>query len=107
MSKDEYESLYYKTVTKEHKYWSLVVMIKYMAAAQKFLFDDEESARTVYDAFTLALKKDRDYSNDRERMFTFTCLGNSSTTIDIHEVSYISLNPPVSIFFEDEEDEQR
>lgn len=106
MTKEEYDSLFYKAIVKEHAHWSLLMHIKYMTGPQKFLFEDEESARSVYDAFSVALKKYKDYSNDREHTFTFTALGNSSTTVDISDVSYISISAPVDSFY-DYNNEQR
>lgn len=106
MTKDEYDAMHLKSILKEHKHWSLLMHIKYMTGPNKFLFEDEASARTTYEDFSVALKNYKDYRNDREHTFTFTALGNSSTTVDIGDVSYISVNPPVSDFYESDDYEQ-
>ena len=105
MTKEKYDELYFKAVLKEHKFWSMLMHIKYMTGPQKFIFDDEESARSVYDAFSVALKKDRDYSNDRERTFTFASRGNASTTVDLSDISCITVNPPTDYLYSDEEND--
>ncbi len=103
MTKEMYDEAYYKAFLKENKHWSLLMHLKYGSGPTKFIFDDEKSARSAYDAFAIALKKDKDYSNDRERTFTFTSYNNASTTVDISDISYISVNAPTDYLFSDEE----
>lgn len=105
MSKEAYDELFYKAFLKEHKNWSLIMHVKYMTGPHKYIFDDEESARNVFEKFSEALKKDRDYSNDRERTFTFSSYNNAMTTVDISDISYITVNPPTDYLFDDENDE--
>lgn len=90
----------YKAAMLETKYWCMLMHMKYMTGPQKFIFEDEQSARSVYESFSETLKKHRDYSNDHERTFTFTSLNEASTTIDISDVSYISVNPPAELMIE-------
>jgi len=103
MNKEQYDNLYYRAAFRESGYWSLLMHVKYTTGSTKFIFDDEKSARDAYEGMAEALKKDKNYSNERERTFTFTSYGNSSTTVDISDISYISVNAPTKHLFEDEE----
>ena len=106
MNKEMYDEFYFKAILKEHKHWSLLMSIKYMTGPTKFLFDDEESARSVYESFSEALKKDKDYSlNNRECTFTFISRGNASTTVDLSDISCITVNPPVNYLYSEEEND--
>jgi hypothetical protein len=106
MNKEEYDELYFKAVLKEQKHWSLLMYIKYMTAPTKILFGDEESARSVYEAFSEALNKSKDYSlNSSQRTFTFSSHGNASTTVDLSDISCITVNPPVNYLYSEEEND--
>lgn len=103
MNKEQYDNLYYRAAFRESRYWSLLMHVKYTTGPTKFIFDDEKSARDAYEGFIEALKKHMNYSNERERTFTFTSSGNASTTVDISDISFVSINAPTEHLFADEE----
>jgi hypothetical protein len=106
MNKKEYEEIYLNALLKEHKHWSLLMYIKYKTGPTKILFDDEESARSVYEAFSEALNKSKDYSlNSSQRTFTFSSHGNASTTVDLSDISCITVNPPTDYLYLEEEND--
>lgn len=99
-----FEEMQQRAYKYELKLWSITVSLKYMTGPwQKFLFDSEEQAREVYNRFTEELRKEKDYTvNNRDRVFTFESRNGSSTTLDLCEVSAVTINAPYEYFYEDQ-----
>lgn len=98
-----YQEMQERAYKYEMAKWSLTISLKYMSGPWgKFIFNDEEQARTVYEAFTKALADEKNYRlNDRERTFTFESANKASTTVDLSEVSAISINAPFDYIYAD------
>ena len=92
---DEYQQFYYDALLKETKYWALGIQFKYLNELRKFLFDDEQSARKVYDDLLEQYKKYRDYRLNADiRIFSFASRGECNNTLDLEEVITFSVQPP-------------
>lgn len=93
---EHYKDVYYDIVLKETQYWIVGIRLKYSNEMSKFLFDDEASARAVYDQLLKQYKDNNDFKlNVDTRVFSFTSKGNCNTTLNLDEVVAFSVQPPI------------
>lgn len=89
----------------ESKLWSLAISLKYMTAPwSKFIFDNKEQAEAAYLGLSKALvnEKNNYRYNDSDSTFTFESAMGSRTTLDLKEVSAVTLHPPYQYLYNEE-----